>query len=123
MKKMAKPYNVFHHASAIFMMFALLWLTISLPFVLASNQQMDQQDNFQSGQSTAGCTEEETSNPLGNATEEKAPTSSSASEEYLHNNHVSEYFFSIISPSHKCENSNIYDAFHGEVQVPPPNVS
>jgi hypothetical protein len=70
-----------------------------------------------------GCTEEETTNPLGNTTEEKAPTNTSVSEEYLHNHHVSEYFFSIISPSHKCENSNIYKVFHGEVQVPPPNVA
>lgn len=65
---------------------------------------------------------EEEANPLGNTTEEKAPNSlSSFSEEYLHDNHRSEYFFLIASQFHKCENANTYVAFHGELLVPPPN--
>lgn len=105
------------------MMLALLWLTISLPFVLASNQKLCLQDKTQKAQSAPVTSEEETTNPLSNTTEEKAPSSSSASEEYLHDNHNAEYFISIASQNHKCENSNIYNAFHGEVHVPPPNVA
>lgn len=105
------------------MIFALLWLTISLPFVLAGNQKLCEQDNTQKAQSAPVASEEETTNPLNNTTEEKAPSSSLVSEEYLHDNHTAEYFFSIASQSHKCENSNIYNAFHGEVHVPPPNVA
>lgn len=118
-----KPYNILSKASAVFMIFALLWLTISLPFVLAGNQKLCEQDNTQKAQSAPVASEEETTNPLNNTTEEKAPSSSLVSEEYLHDNHTAEYFFSIASQSHKCENSNIYNAFHGEVHVPPPNVA
>ena len=42
------------------------------------------------------ATEEEAANPFGNTTEEKAPSSSSFSEEYLHDHHKAEYFFSIV---------------------------
>jgi hypothetical protein len=120
---MAKPYNLLNKASAIFMIFALLWLTVSLPFVLASNQQVANQERSTDTHSVPSGGEEETTNPLGNTTEEKAPSSSSTSEEYLHDNHISEYFVSISSQSHKCENSSIYHLYHGEVQVPPPNIA
>ena len=123
MKAKSKTYSILNRASAVFMIFALLWLTVSLPIVLASTQQLSEQDASQIAQSLPAGTEEETANPLGNTTEEKAPTNTAGSEEYLHDNHISEYFFSITSPSHKCESSDIYNAFHGEVQVPPPNVA
>jgi hypothetical protein len=122
MKTVAKPYNTLNQLSAVFMMLALLWLTVSLPFVLASSQQLSTADTNPNAQTIPVGNEEETSN-LGNTTEEKAPSNSSVSEEYLHDNHTSEYFSSIASQSHKCENSSIYNAFHGEVQVPPPNVA
>ena len=45
----------------------------------------------------------------------------SLSEEYLHTPHSADDFFSIVSRDHKNESAGIYTAFHGEVQVPPPN--
>jgi hypothetical protein len=104
------------------MILALLWLTISAPFVYASQQELSKKDKAAMCQSIQGCDEEEGSNPLGNATEEKNPNSgSSFSEEYLHDHHIEEYFFCIASQHYKCENASTYTAFHGEVQVPPPN--
>jgi len=118
-----KIYSLFQPASAIFMILALLWLTISFPFVYASQQELAKQDKTANAPSSH-CNEEEAANPLGNTTEEKAPgTGSSFSEEYLHANHAADHFFSIASLFYKCENSGIYNAFHGEVQVPPPNVA
>lgn len=68
--------------------------------------------------------EEETAKPLNNTTEEKNSNSSNSfSEEYLHDHHIEEYFFSIALQYHKCENAGTYIAFHGEVQVPPPNIA
>ncbi len=67
--------------------------------------------------------EEETANPFGNTTEEKAPSSTSFSEEYLHDHHTTDYFFSTVLQYHKCENAGTYIAFHGELLVPPPNVA
>ena len=67
--------------------------------------------------------EDETADPFGNTTEEKAPSGSTASEEYLHDNHSHDCFFSIASQFHQCENEDAYHAFHGELLVPPPNVA
>jgi hypothetical protein len=121
MKKTRQPYTVFQSISAVLMILALLWLTISLPYVYNNQQEMAKQEC--AGNIPIPLTEnEEEANPLGNTTEEKAPNSlSSFSEEYLHDNHRSEYFFLIASQFHKCEKANTYVAFHGELLVPPPN--
>lgn len=104
------------------MIVALLWLTISAPFVYAGQQKIAKHCNTAHAETPLPCNEEESANPFGNTTEEKAPSSSSFSEEYLHDNHKSEYFFSISSQYHKSENSGTYIAFHGELLVPPPNI-
>ena len=53
----------------------------------------------------------------------KKPSGNSVSEEYLHDHGVDDHFISPISQFHKCENADVYTAFHGEVHVPPPNVA
>ena len=124
MKNTRKIYNVFQLGSAIFLILALLWLTISIPFVYASQQELAKQNKAANAQSPLSCNEEEAANPFGNTTEEKAPgNSSSVSEEYLHDNHLAHHFFSIALRYHKSENAGTYNAFHGEVHVPPPNVA
>ena len=117
-----KTYQGYQKLSSIFLMLALLWLTVSIPFVVASQQELAKQNTGMNAQSPLSANEEETANPFGNTTEEKAPSgNSSVSEEYLHDNHTAEHFLSITSQYYKCENSGTYNAFHGEVQVPPPN--
>ena len=123
MKENRKLYSQFQLVSAVFMIAALLWLTISAPFVYAGQQEIAKQDNVTNNGSPLAGTEEEP-NPFANTTEEKAPTNgSSPSEEYLHDLHKAEYFFSIALRYHKCENAGTYIAFHGELHVPPPNVA
>jgi hypothetical protein len=124
MKRGKRLYSVFQLGSAMFMILALLWLTISAPFVYASQQQLSKQDKVSNSQSPLDCNDEESSNPFGNSTEEKAPGNSSLSEEYLHQHHCpEEYFSSISSQYHNCRDAATYIAFHGEVQVPPPNIA
>ena len=115
-----KTYQLSDKLSAVFLILALVWLTVSLPFVYESQRELAKHSK---SLSSAHCSnEEDAANTLGNTTEEKAPSGiSSVSEEYLHDNHIAEYFTSIASQNHKCENSGIYNAFHGEVHVPPPN--
>jgi hypothetical protein len=120
MKRPKTIFSIFQKGSAIFMMVALLWLTISAPFVLASQQQMDKMAKTMSSQSPLSTCDDET-NPFGNNTEEKAPSSTSFSEEYLHENHLAHHFFPISLQYHKGENADTYIAFHGELLVPPPN--
>ena len=122
MTKRNKIYSVFQLGSAVVMILALLWLTVSAPFVQASQQALAEQTATASD-NNSGC-DDDNSNPFGNNTEEKAPTSSNSfSEEYLHDNHKSDYLVLIISQYRKCENAGTYVAFHGELLVPPPNVA
>jgi hypothetical protein len=122
MKKNRKIYSVFQLCSAVFMVLALMWLTVSTPFVLASQQQQAKHHKMEKAASSplAG-NEEEASNPFGSNTEEKAPTSTNFSEEFLHSFHIISHFYTEVSQYHKHENSDIYIAFHGELLVPPPN--
>jgi hypothetical protein len=116
MKRKKRTYSVLQLASAVTMILALLWLTISLPFVYESQQQVN-------SSCVIGGTEEESGNTCGNNTEEKKPSGNSVSEEYLHNHEVDDHFMSPIIQFHKSVNADVYTAFHGEVHVPPPNVS
>ena len=122
MERNKKTYSVFQLASAVIMILALLWLTVSTPFVYASQQELAKQSKVAS--TDFGTTEEETNNSPSNTTEEKKPSgSSSVSEEYLHNHHSDDHRIAPGSQFHKSENTGVYNAFHGEVHVPPPNVA
>lgn len=125
MKGNRKTYNTVQRISAIFMIVALLWLTISTPFVFASQQHLAKQEKSNKATAPVSDNEEETTNPFGNSTEEKSPTTStnSVSEEYLHDHCTLDYFFTIALQYHKCENAGTYTAYHGELLVPPPNVA
>jgi hypothetical protein len=121
MKNIPQPYSFFHRASAIAMIVALLWLTISAPFVFQQQQKLAKQNCSAPVNLPIAGTEEE-ANPFSGSTEEKAPkTLNTFSEEYLHDHHLSEYFLSVASQFHKGEDASIYIAYHGELHVPPPN--
>ena len=122
MKRSQKTTNVFQRASAVFMVAALVWLTISAPFVYAGQQQLAKQEQAANQSLPQAGNEEEATNPFGNNTEEKAG-SSSFSEEYLHDHYKAEYFFSIVLRIHNHENADTYIAYHGELLVPPPDVA
>ena len=122
MVSLRKIYTIGHKVSAVFMMVALLWLTVSTPFVFASQQELAKQHKMADNQSPLSGNEEE-SNPFGSTTEEKAPGSNSFSEEFLHDHHITHYFVSVASSYHKCENATTYIAFHSDLLVLTPNVS
>lgn len=124
MKKNRKIYSVSQLVSAVVMILALMWLTVSTPFVLASQQEQAKQHKMEKSTSTpVADNEEEATNPFGNNTEEKTPNTTSLSEEYLHTFHIISHFYTEVSQYHKHENSDVYVAFHGELLVPPPNAA
>jgi len=123
MKRGRKIYSVSQQVSAVVMILALVWLTVSTPFVYAAQQELAKQQKMEKAASPLAGNEEESSNPAGNNTEEKAPGNTSLSEEYIHSNHRIYFFFSIATQYHTCENADTYIAFHGELLVPPPNAS
>jgi hypothetical protein len=105
------------------MVLALLWLTVSTPFVFSSQQQLANQCKIAGTNAPYSGSEEETGNPLSNTNEEKNPNSTSFSEEYLHNHHQDNHFSLSNLQFHKCLDADIYIAFHGELLVPPPNAA
>jgi hypothetical protein len=125
MNKNRKIYNPYQLIAAVFMIVALIWLTISTPFVYSSQQkkaEKDQLENNRSFNTQAG--DEDTTNPFGNNTEEKSSTgTSSLSEEYLHDHCITGHFFTILTHYPKCKDAGTYIAFHGELLVPPPNIA
>lgn len=96
------------------MFFALAWLTVSLPYVYSFQKELAKQE------SKASPVDNEESNPLSNSTEEKAP-SSTVSEEWLHHSDEHNYIFSYKLNHDHCHFYDVYVAYHGEVQCPPPN--
>ncbi len=123
MKKSRKIYSVFQLFSAVIMILALMWLTMSTPFVLDSQQEVAKKDKMEKTATPLAGSEEETTKTPGSNTEEKTPCGNSFSEEYLHDNHKTDHFFSVSQQYQKCKNADTYIAFHGELLVPPPNVS
>lgn len=122
MRKRQNLYNYLRIASALFMIAALAWLTVSAPFVYASQQQIQKSQISQNGNTAVGGNEEEAPNPLTNTTEEKKPGSgNSFAEEFLHDHHNDEYLLTAQRQYHRGENGDDYIAFHGELLVPPPN--
>ncbi len=118
---MAKPktiYNYKHKLSSVFMLLALVWLTVCLPVVYAQQQLQKQHAIAQHLEVPAECD----SNPLTNTTEEKSGNSlSSLSEEYLHEHYHSENEGALVTKYYKCHASDLYFAFHPELISPPPN--
>jgi len=123
MKGKNKIYSIFQRVSAIFMILALLWLTVSTPFVFASQQAQAKQSSAANTQSPLADNEDQSSNPFSGLTEEKNPGSTSFSEEFLHEHCATDHFFSEALQYHKGEDAGTYVAFHGELLVPPPNAA
>lgn len=120
MKKGQNIFSMFSQISAVCMILALLWLTISTPFVFRAQQKFAKVSQIESN-SSVPAEDTESSNPLGNTTEEKAPSNSSLSEEYLHN---CTGHFHLISEELKhfsAAHADTYLAYHGELDAPPPD--
>jgi hypothetical protein len=114
-----KRYSRFNCCSAVALIIALLWLTVSAPFVFSIQQEIAKQQT--SGSPTSGC-EEESGNPLGGS-EEKSSVSSSFSEEFLHHQERLGIFMTDLFNYHPPADDGTYIAYHGELLVPPPNVA
>src|SRR5687768_9472899 len=94
MPKPAKTYySVFHKLSGILMILALLWLTVSTPFVFARQLQELPSDQTAS----IPLEEEDCPNPFSNTTEEKTESGvSTLSEEYLHQIEAHSHHFTLV---------------------------
>lgn len=113
--------------ASIFLMFALLWLTVSIPFVYAGQKKLAEEKKIcklAERQQQDKDDDQSSCNPFGNNSEEKAPSGSGVSnlsEEYLHHSddlfHAVELFLS----HHHIHSVDEYVSYHGEMLCPPPN--
>jgi hypothetical protein len=96
------------------MVAALVWLTVSTPFVYNAQQSLKkeaQKESRQSGDNT---------NPFSNTTEEKNESSVNTLSEYLHEPPCTESNFIILVRLYKSYPSSIYYEHHPELLSPPP---
>jgi len=118
MNKTKPTYYLFKHKlSSVLMIVALLWLTISIPFVYAAQ-------SSQHALLVLLCEEqpeEGPTNPLANTTEERVESGPNNLSEYLHEAHSLEHGFIILAKFEKCHADDLYFAFHPELHSPPPN--
>ena len=101
--------------SSLFMIIALLWLTVSTPFVFASQQAQQKEIQKQTGSN-------EDKNPFSTTTEEKNESSASTLSEYLHDLNSMNHHFIVLKRIYKCYIFNVYYAYHPELLSPPPEV-
>jgi hypothetical protein len=99
-----------------------LSLTISAP--LSFNRQFSKQDkSARQSQLPISAGEEETTNPLGNNTEEKVPGSVNPLEEFLHDVSEAASIGNNNLRKFDSRDTDIFIEFHQELLVPPPNFS
>ncbi len=107
--------------AALLMAAALLWLTVSVPFVYAAQQASVQLITLNYNGS-GGEDEKAGLNLFANATEEKTESGSNTLSEYLHNIHLHLYYVNVEDEFTKCHSSDLYYAFHPELISPPPEL-
>jgi hypothetical protein len=95
------------------MIAALVWLTVSTPFVYDAQQLLKKEIQKQSKQTN-------NTNPFSNTTEEKNESSVNTLSEYLHEPPGIENNFITLIRLYKRYPSNIYFEYHPELVSPPP---
>ena len=101
--------------SGVFMIIALSWLTVSTPFVFATQQCQQKEIQKQAGSN-------EDKNPFSTTTEEKNESSVSTLSEYLHDLNSMNDHFVVLKRIYKGHTSDLYYAYHPELISPPPEL-
>lgn len=119
MRKTTPPHTLLQQLNACFFVWALVWLTVSTPFMMANQYSQDHLTSIEQPIDNSG--EEETANPLNSNLEEKPHNCNNLLEEYLSNS-TSLIALNAATISHGIGiHADSYQAYHGELLVPPPN--
>lgn len=109
-----RTYRLRHHASAVFMVCTLLWLTVSTPLILDAQRELSSKCSPGTSQPAA----EENTNPFAGLNEEKSSTN--AFSEYLHEPLTLSEVNAPGTEHGSHAGSDIYIAYYGELISPPP---
>lgn len=112
MKKQKNITTMGEVVSCLFMIFALLWLTVSLPFVNHAEQIAQEQ--------LSDSPENSTSSQQNLPTEEKTESGSNNLSEFLHDHHFEMHEGYMIYLGYKLSPDDTYLAFHPEQLILPP---
>lgn len=116
----SNTYNLAKKANSTLMILTLLWLTVSIPYVFEAQQKISLQNNKTEKATTIPGNKEDAANPFSNTTEEKAPSATSLSEEYLHNDDSFLNYSILTQVQHNDFTTPVYNAFTGKLLSPPP---
>ena len=118
MNQKKQIYTTKHILSSVFMLLALAWLTVCLPYVNEDQQQLKNLVTY-IGDEAPGT---DGSNLLANTNEEKTESGTSLLSEYLHDPYQAEHNFITLTSYYKCHPSGLYHAYHPELLIPPPEM-
>lgn len=121
MRFIKNKYTVRQYFATILMLFALVWLTVSLPYVYEAKQKVASKDHVSKVQAPKN-----NANPFANTTEESTCGGiNTLTEEYIqHFSFDSTPFVgSGIQLLQLHYHEGTYTAFHGELLCPPPNAA
>jgi hypothetical protein len=107
-------YKLKHYASAVFMIFTLLWLTVSTSIIADIQQHL----NGKSSSRASAQSMEENTNPFSGLNEEKCSTNTFS--EYLHESLTLSVLAQPDLEHSSHAGSLIYIAYYGELISPPP---
>ena len=102
------------------MILALLWLTVSIPYVFNAQKQLLSQEK-QQPVPVNSQQEEVAADPVASTTEEKTPGTGNTLSEFLHEIELLKHPSRNLTRYFMYIRSSLYIAFHGELLVPPPN--
>jgi hypothetical protein len=116
MKAGKNIFSISHIISAIVLLLALCWLTISTPFVYADQKAKQEMAKKLCEKDS----KEDGDNPLSNSSEEKTEIGVTTLSEYLHEVYFPQSTSTVILRFFKCHPSDLYFAYHPELLSPPP---
>ncbi|GAB4092979.1 hypothetical protein [Flaviaesturariibacter terrae] len=112
------PYTNAHKIGSLLLMLALLWLSVSTPFVYRFQKE---QKAARASVAMEKSTADDDSNPLSNSNEEKTESGVSMPQEYLHEPLHFDHPSAAISLQYASYQQDDFVAWHPEFITPPPD--
>ncbi|RYY41728.1 MAG: hypothetical protein EOO08_00960 [Chitinophagaceae bacterium] len=120
MKGQRSPFSTAHKIGSLLLMLALLWLSVSTPFVYRFQQQQKAAKAALTHEKGSDA-DEDSGNPLSNTNEEKTESGVSMPQEYLHEPIHLHHPLALLDLQYHSYAQDDFVAFHPEFITPPPD--
>ncbi|RYY89638.1 MAG: hypothetical protein EOO15_05690 [Chitinophagaceae bacterium] len=119
MKGTRSGYTMAHKVGSVLLMLALLWLSVSIPFVYRFQEQQKIAKASMAVENADHSADD--TNPLTNTNEEKVESGVSMPQEYLHEHLHLHHPIDPVSLQYHSYAQDDFVAFHPEFITPPPD--